>query len=42
MDNNAQLMVPEEIIKDRIYLIRGMKVILDFDLSELYGVETRA
>ena len=41
MDNNAQLMVPEEIIMDRIYLIRGMKVMLDFDLSELYSVETR-
>ncbi len=39
MDNNAQLIVPEEIIMDRIYLIRGMKVMLDFDLSELYRVE---
>ncbi len=26
----------------RIYLIRGQKVILDYDLAELYGVETRA
>ena len=34
-------MIPEEIILDKIYLIRDKKVMLDFDLSELYGVETR-
>ena len=26
----------------RIYLIRGQRVMLDFDLAELYQVETRA
>ena len=41
MRNNSQLMIPEEIIMDKIYLIREMKVILDYDLSEMYGVETR-
>ena len=30
------------IIKEKIYTIRGNKVMLDFDLAELYGVETRA
>jgi ORF6N domain len=34
--------VPPERIASRIYLIRGQKVMLDFDLAELYGVETRA
>jgi len=34
-------MIPEEIIMDKIFVIRDMKVMLDFDLSELYGVETR-
>lgn len=29
-------------IERKIYLIRGQKVMLDRDLSELYGVETRA
>ncbi len=29
------------IIKTKIYTIRGYKVMLDFDLAELYGVETR-
>lgn len=28
-------------IESRIYEIRGTKVMLDFDLSELYGIETR-
>jgi hypothetical protein len=34
--------VPVELIERRIYLIRGQKVMLDFDLAELYQVETRA
>ena len=29
------------IIQSKIYEIRGFKVMLDFDLAELYGVETR-
>jgi hypothetical protein len=41
MSSNSHLMIPEEIIMDKIFLIRDMKVMLDFDLSELYGVETR-
>src|SRR5690349_20596607 len=28
-------------IQDRIYTINGTKVMLDFDLAEIYGVETR-
>ena len=30
-----------EIIKNRIYEVRGQRVMLDRDLAELYGVETR-
>lgn len=33
--------IPAERIESRIYLIRGHKVMLDRDLAELYGVETR-
>jgi hypothetical protein len=33
--------VPVEVITNKIYLIRGQKVMLDRDLAELYGVETR-
>ena len=31
-----------EIIHSKIYEIRGLKVMLDRDLAEMYGVETRA
>lgn len=31
-----------ELIKHRIYEVRGLRVMLDRDLAELYGVETRA
>ncbi|MEA9413576.1 ORF6N domain-containing protein [Flavobacterium sp. PL02] len=39
MNNQSQL--SEETISDKIYFIRGQKVLLDFDLAHLYGVETR-
>lgn len=35
------IIVPDEIIMNKIYYIRGQKVMLDSDLAELYGVETR-
>ncbi|MBI5664585.1 MAG: ORF6N domain-containing protein [Nitrospirae bacterium] len=34
--------IPIEVIQQKIFLIRGHKVMLDNDLAELYGVETRA
>jgi hypothetical protein len=34
--------IPIERIARSIYLIRGQKVMLDFDLAELYGVQTKA
>jgi len=30
-----------ELIEQSIYIIRGERVMLDFDLAALYGVETR-
>ena len=33
--------IPAETIAAKIYLVRGIKVMLDRDLAELYGVETR-
>ena len=33
--------IPDEIIVSKIYLIRGQKVMIDRDLAELYGVETK-
>jgi len=37
----SQIMIPEDTVISKIYLIRGKKVMLDMDLSELYGVETK-
>lgn len=34
--------ISEEFIKDRLYEIRGRKVILDADLAEMYGYELKA
>jgi hypothetical protein len=34
-------LIPAERIENRIFLIRGQKVMLDRDLSELYGIPTR-
>ncbi|SKB38109.1 ORF6N domain-containing protein [Sphingobacterium nematocida] len=33
---------PEDVLMSRIYLFRDQKVMLDRDLAELYGVETKA
>jgi hypothetical protein len=33
--------IPVARIESRIVLIRGHKVMIDADLAELYGVETR-
>ena len=33
--------IPEEVITNKIYLIRGQKVMLDRDLAQLYGTETK-
>jgi hypothetical protein len=41
MDNHAQLMVSDEIVMQKIYMIRGRNVMLDQDLAELYDVETK-
>lgn len=34
-------LIPVEIIEKKILLIRGEKVMLDADIAELYGVETK-
>ncbi len=35
------ILLADEVIMNRIYLVRGQKVMIDRDLAELYGVETR-
>jgi len=34
--------VKADTISGKIYLIRGLQIMLDRDLAELYGVETKA
>ena len=41
MKEKIDLMIPEEIILSKIYFVRGIKVMLDMDLAELYGIETK-
>jgi hypothetical protein len=35
------IQLTDEKISSKIYLLRGKRVMLDFDLAELYGVETK-
>jgi hypothetical protein len=37
----GELKPVEEVITSRIYTLRGQKVIFDFDLAQLYGIETK-
>lgn len=39
-EKEDKLIVPDEIISDKIYFIRNTKVMLDKDLAKLYGVLT--
>lgn len=42
MMKRAELLhIPDEIVMNKIYVIRNQKVMLDKDLAELYGVETK-
>jgi hypothetical protein len=38
----GRAVLPAEVVETRIFVLRGHRVILDRDLAELYGVETRA
>lgn len=39
--NEKSIAIPDEVVMSKIYLIRNQKVMLDRDLAELYGVETK-
>ena len=41
MGGNTQLMIGDNIY-NRVYIIRGQQVMLDYDLAELYGYEVKA
>ena len=42
MEEKTEIIIDEQILKDKIYLIRGVQVILDSDLAEIYGYTTKA
>lgn len=37
----SPFLLPDEVVLQKIYFLRGMKVMFDRDLAELYGVETK-
>jgi regulator of replication initiation timing len=39
--NKSLVKVPDELVMNKIYFIREQKVMIDSDLAELYGVETK-
>ena len=41
-ENKEIVVIDETTIKNKIYYIRNQKVMLDFELAEIYGYETRA
>jgi hypothetical protein len=41
MTKSKEVTIPDEVVVRKIFLIRGHKVMLDRDLAELYGVETK-
>ena len=41
MTKTNEVGMPDGLVIDKIYVIREHKVMLDSDLSELYGVETK-
>ena len=42
MEEKTEIIIDEQILKDKIYLIRGVQVMLDSDLAEIYGYTTKA
>lgn len=41
MTGENKLILPDEVIVNKILLIRGQRVMIDSDLAELYGVPTK-
>ncbi|MBR3761991.1 MAG: ORF6N domain-containing protein [Lachnospiraceae bacterium] len=41
MEEQAELMCVDNIY-NRVYVIRGQQVMLDYDLAEIYGYEVKA
>jgi hypothetical protein len=42
MEKEQSILVPDDVILNKIYVIRGLKVMIDRDLADLYHVKTKA
>ncbi|MBR5048549.1 MAG: ORF6N domain-containing protein [Erysipelotrichaceae bacterium] len=42
IEDSRVVLIDEQRIKDKIYTIRGVQIMFDFDLAEMYGYEVRA
>jgi hypothetical protein len=40
-DNILPVKLPDAVVMEKIHVIRGKKVMLDFDLAKLYDIETK-
>ena len=41
-ENKAEILVIDEImLQSKIHIVRGQKVMLDFELAEIYGYTTK-
>ena len=38
---NQEVIIPDTVLENKIYTIRGEQVMMDRDLAELYSVETK-
>jgi hypothetical protein len=41
IDDGSPVSIPDEVIISKIYLVRGVKIMLDRDLADLYGIDTK-
>ncbi|WP_022933088.1 ORF6N domain-containing protein [Treponema bryantii] len=42
MNEKNEAIIDEKLLKDKIYIIRGVQVMIDSDLAEIYGYTTKA
>jgi len=40
-NQTGAMVIPDELIMNKILFVRGLKVMIDSDLAELYGVTTK-
>ena len=41
MNKNKMIIVDEQSLRDKVYTIRNQQVMLDYELAEIYGYDTK-